>query len=59
MTLDGEMWKINPDEQTVSSGFHRARRSADLDQALDIYNRKKRGAYPKVAKAAQKDVNST
>ena len=56
--LDGEMWKINPDEQTVSSGFHRARRSTDLDQVLDMYNRKKGGAYPKPAKAAQKDANS-
>ena len=55
--LDGEMWRISPDEQTFSSGLYRARRSADLDQAIEAYNRKKRGAYPSPLEAVQADMN--
>ena len=57
LMTDGDVWKINPDEQTASSGLHRAKRSTDLYLALDIYNRQKRELNPETMKAIETDGN--
>ena len=56
--IEGDVWKINRDEQTASSGLHRAQRSTDLNLALDIYNRKKRELNPETMKAVENGGNS-